>query len=187
MKYFMTVAALTANSSVDLIEQQAREFCPRLAVLYDEDAARELRARLSDTNTQVLSGMADDHAREQRIKVNEPEGGRLIVRRKDEILEHVADDPAQPVHGGGNGEVQRERIHVAAVGRQLAGGNPLIFRAEALQEIGGKLLRAVGRIALAQPPVGEGHAHEVGDHEPRRRVGQPHGNAVRHDMPTERA
>ena len=54
----LSVAALTANKSVDLIEQQAREFCPRLAVLYDEDAARELRARLSDTNTQVLSGMA---------------------------------------------------------------------------------------------------------------------------------
>lgn len=45
----LSVAALTANKSVDLIEQQAREFCPRLAVLYDEDAARELRARLSDT------------------------------------------------------------------------------------------------------------------------------------------
>jgi 1-deoxy-D-xylulose-5-phosphate reductoisomerase len=53
----LSVAALTANKSVDLIEQQAREFRPRLAVLYDEDAARELRARLSDTNTQVLSGM----------------------------------------------------------------------------------------------------------------------------------
>ena len=53
----LSVAALTANKSVELIEQQAREFCPRLAVLYDEDAARELRARLSDTNTQVLSGM----------------------------------------------------------------------------------------------------------------------------------
>ena len=53
----LSVAVLTANKSVDLIEQQAREFCPRLAVLYDEDAARELRARLSDTNTQVLSGM----------------------------------------------------------------------------------------------------------------------------------
>ena len=45
----LSVAALTANKSVDLIEQQAREFCPRLAVLYDEDAARELRARLSKT------------------------------------------------------------------------------------------------------------------------------------------
>lgn len=41
----LTVAALTANSSVDLIEQQAREFCPRLAVLYDEAAAAELRER----------------------------------------------------------------------------------------------------------------------------------------------
>ena len=53
----LTVAALTANSSVDLIEQQAREFCPRLAVLYDEAAAAELRERLRDTKTQVLSGM----------------------------------------------------------------------------------------------------------------------------------
>ena len=53
----LSVAALTANKSVELIEQQAREFCPRLAVLYEEDAANELRARLSDTNTQVLSGM----------------------------------------------------------------------------------------------------------------------------------
>ena len=53
----LSVAALTANKSVDLIEQQAREFCPRLAVLYDKDAANELRARLSDTNTEVLSGM----------------------------------------------------------------------------------------------------------------------------------
>ena len=53
----LTVAALTANSSVDLIEQQAREFCPRLAVLYDEAAATVLRERLRDTKTQVLSGM----------------------------------------------------------------------------------------------------------------------------------
>ena len=53
----LSVAALTANRSVDLIEQQAREFSPRLAVLYDEDAARELRVRLSDTKIQVLSGM----------------------------------------------------------------------------------------------------------------------------------
>lgn len=53
----LTIAALTANSSVDLIEQQAREFCPRLAVLYDEAAAAVLRERLRDTKTQVLSGM----------------------------------------------------------------------------------------------------------------------------------
>ena len=51
------VAALTANSSVDLIERQAREFSPRLVALYDEAAARELKARLSDTGIEVLSGM----------------------------------------------------------------------------------------------------------------------------------
>ena len=51
------VAALTANSNVDRIEQQARQFQPRLAVLYDENAAKELRRRLSDTGIRVASGM----------------------------------------------------------------------------------------------------------------------------------
>jgi 1-deoxy-D-xylulose-5-phosphate reductoisomerase len=53
----LSVAALTANSSVDLIERQAREFSPRLAVLYDEASAKELKTRLSDTKTEVMSGM----------------------------------------------------------------------------------------------------------------------------------
>ena len=53
----LRVAALSANSSVDLIEQQAREFSPRLAVLYVENAAAQLRERLRDTKTEVLSGM----------------------------------------------------------------------------------------------------------------------------------
>ena len=53
----LKVAALTANSSVELMERQAREFSPRLVVLYDETAAKELRLRLSDTNIEVMSGM----------------------------------------------------------------------------------------------------------------------------------
>ena len=53
----LKVAALTANSSVELMERQAREFSPRLVVLYDEAAAKELRLRLSDTNIEVMSGM----------------------------------------------------------------------------------------------------------------------------------
>lgn len=53
----LTVTALTANRSVDLLEQQVREFRPRLAVLYDADAAEELRRRIADTDTEVLSGM----------------------------------------------------------------------------------------------------------------------------------
>jgi len=53
----LRVAALTANSSVDRIEEQVRRFHPALAVLMDEAAAEELRRRLSDTDVQVLSGM----------------------------------------------------------------------------------------------------------------------------------
>ena len=53
----MSVAALTANASVDLMEQQVRQFKPELAVLMDEAAAKELKARIADTNTRVASGM----------------------------------------------------------------------------------------------------------------------------------
>ena len=52
----LSVAALTANRQVDLLEQQAREFHPALAVLYDRDAAQELRLRLSDTDIRVEAG-----------------------------------------------------------------------------------------------------------------------------------
>ena len=53
----MSVAALTANSSVGRMEEQARRFKPELAVLVDEKAAADLRVRLADTNVRVLSGM----------------------------------------------------------------------------------------------------------------------------------
>ena len=53
----MSVAALTANSSVERMEEQARQFKPELAVLMDEKAAADLRIRLADTNVRVLSGM----------------------------------------------------------------------------------------------------------------------------------
>ncbi len=52
----LRVAALTAYSSVELMEEQARKFRPRLAVLTDETAAKELAVRLADTDTQVLGG-----------------------------------------------------------------------------------------------------------------------------------
>ena len=53
----MEVAALAANSSVELMERQARQFRPELAVLADEKAAADLKVRLADTGTKVLSGM----------------------------------------------------------------------------------------------------------------------------------
>ena len=52
----LRVAALAAHGSVDMLEAQAREFTPRLAVLYDAAAAKELRQRLRDTDIEVLSG-----------------------------------------------------------------------------------------------------------------------------------
>jgi len=54
----LSVVALTANASVDLIERQAREFSPRLVVLYDETAAAELRLRMRGTGIEVRSGRA---------------------------------------------------------------------------------------------------------------------------------
>ena len=54
----LRVAALTAYTQVDLMERQVRRFCPILAVMMDEDAAIELRARLSDVPVRVLSGEA---------------------------------------------------------------------------------------------------------------------------------
>ena len=50
------VIALTANSSVDVIESQIREFTPKYAALVDEKAAKELKERVSDTETVIFSG-----------------------------------------------------------------------------------------------------------------------------------
>ena len=55
-KLDLTVTALTAKENVELMEQQARQFKPRLAVMTDPAAARALRLRLADTTTTVLSG-----------------------------------------------------------------------------------------------------------------------------------
>ena len=52
----ISVAALTANTQADLLERQARQFMPRLAVLYDEKAAADLRQRLRGTGIEVMSG-----------------------------------------------------------------------------------------------------------------------------------
>lgn len=50
------VAAIAVNRSVELAEEQARQFKPKLAVAVDRDAAAELRVRLADTQVKVLSG-----------------------------------------------------------------------------------------------------------------------------------
>ena len=50
----LRVAALTAHASVERMEEQARQFKPRLAVLTDEAAAKDLAVRLADTDTKVI-------------------------------------------------------------------------------------------------------------------------------------
>ena len=52
----LSVAALTAHTQIDLLERQARQLMPRLAVLYDEAAAQELRRRLRGTGIEVMAG-----------------------------------------------------------------------------------------------------------------------------------
>lgn len=51
------VVCLTANRRVDLMETQIREFRPDLVSMMDLVAADDLRTRVADTGTKVLSGM----------------------------------------------------------------------------------------------------------------------------------
>ena len=51
------IVGIAANRSVDKVEQQVREFRPKYVAMYDEDAARELKIKLSDVPVKILSGM----------------------------------------------------------------------------------------------------------------------------------
>ena len=53
----MEAVALTAHSNVARMEEQVRQFHPELAVMMDENAARDLRVRLADTPVRVASGL----------------------------------------------------------------------------------------------------------------------------------
>ena len=50
------VTAIAAGSNIDLLEQQIREFSPKLAAVWDEKKAAELAVRVGDTSTKVLAG-----------------------------------------------------------------------------------------------------------------------------------
>ena len=51
------VVALAAGNSVEKMEQQIREFAPSYAVMWSEEAAKDLKQRVSDLQVQVLTGM----------------------------------------------------------------------------------------------------------------------------------
>ena len=51
------VVALTTNRRINLLEEQARALHPKMVCAMDENAARELKIKLSDTDIEVLTGM----------------------------------------------------------------------------------------------------------------------------------
>ena len=53
----MPVAALTANRKIDLLEEQARRLHPKFVAVYDEQAAKQFKIAVADTDIQVGSGM----------------------------------------------------------------------------------------------------------------------------------
>lgn len=67
------VVGLAAGSNVERMEEQVREFSPALVCMWDEEKASELRIRIADTQTRVVSGM------EGLIQVAVMEGAQIIV------------------------------------------------------------------------------------------------------------
>lgn len=51
------VLGIAAGSNIRLLEEQIREFHPRLAAVWSAKKAGELRTRIADTDTRVVSGM----------------------------------------------------------------------------------------------------------------------------------
>ncbi len=53
----LSAAALAAGRNVRLMEEQIREFRPRIACMWDEEAARDLRERTADLDVKIVCGM----------------------------------------------------------------------------------------------------------------------------------
>lgn len=53
----LRVSALAVNSSIELLEEQIREFKPEIVCVYDEIKAKELRVKIADLDVKVTTGM----------------------------------------------------------------------------------------------------------------------------------
>jgi 1-deoxy-D-xylulose-5-phosphate reductoisomerase len=51
------VVGLAAGNNVERMEEQVRKFSPKLVCMWSEEKAEELRIRIADTGTKVVSGM----------------------------------------------------------------------------------------------------------------------------------
>ncbi|MDE7104533.1 MAG: 1-deoxy-D-xylulose-5-phosphate reductoisomerase [Ruminococcus sp.] len=56
-KHDFEIIALSAHSSIDLLEEQARKFKPKYVGIYNENKYIELKNRLADMNIKILCGM----------------------------------------------------------------------------------------------------------------------------------
>lgn len=72
-KLGLTVSALTAFSNIKKLEEQVRKYKPLLAVVFDEEKAKDFKQNISYTNTSVLSGM------DGLIAASQIEQAQLIV------------------------------------------------------------------------------------------------------------
>ena len=53
----LEVIALAAGNNIDLLEKQIREFKPKLAAVWKEERANELKDKINDLDVKVVSGM----------------------------------------------------------------------------------------------------------------------------------
>ena len=51
------VLGLSAGKNIDRLEEQIREFSPRLVAVWEEAAAKDLAVRVSDTGVKIVTGM----------------------------------------------------------------------------------------------------------------------------------
>ena len=69
----LEVVSLAAGSNVSLLEAQIREFRPKLAALWEEKAAADLRERVKDMPVRIVSGM------DGLLEVSTAEGMEVLV------------------------------------------------------------------------------------------------------------
>lgn len=55
-KHNFEVSTLVAHSNIDLLEQQIREFKPKTAAVFSEEAGKALKLRVADTDTEITFG-----------------------------------------------------------------------------------------------------------------------------------
>lgn len=53
----LKVSALTANTNINVLEEQVRKYRPALAVVFEEDKYLEFKNNIADTNTKAACGM----------------------------------------------------------------------------------------------------------------------------------